>query len=141
MKAVATKSSKVRDYFAEYPDASPTAVGKKFKCAMPVVYKIRKEVQALLNTKVTPQITDAVTEFKPSQRANDMQFGGDHYKNMGVEPWDVVDTWPREQRIGYYRGGALKYIMRMGAKDESPIEVAKGKHYMEKLLEVLNEAE
>ena len=22
------------------------------------------------------------------------QFGGDHYKRMGVEPWDVVDTWP-----------------------------------------------
>jgi hypothetical protein len=42
------------------------------------------------------------------------QFGGDHYKRMGIEPWDVVDTWPLEQRIGYYRGGALKYTMRMG---------------------------
>jgi hypothetical protein len=73
-------------------------------------------------------------------KASDMQYGGDHYKNMGVEPWDVVDTWPLEQRIGYYRGGALKYIMRMGAKDESPQEIAKGKHYMEKLLEVLEEA-
>lgn len=31
--------------------------------------------------------------------------------------------------------------MRMGAKDESPTEVAKGKHYMEKLLAVLNEVE
>jgi hypothetical protein len=38
----------------------------------------------------------------------DKQFGGDHYKRMGIEPWDVVDTWPLEQRIGYYRGGALK---------------------------------
>jgi hypothetical protein len=26
------------------------------------------------------------------------QFGGDHYKRMGIEPWDVVDTWPLEQR-------------------------------------------
>ena len=42
------------------------------------------------------------------------QFGGDHYKRMGIEPWDVVDTWPLEQRVGYYRGGALKYTMRMG---------------------------
>jgi hypothetical protein len=72
-------------------------------------------------------------------KAKDIQIGGDHYKNMGVEPWDVVDTWPTEQRIGYYRGGALKYIMRMGAKDEEPQEIAKGKHYLEKLLEVLNE--
>lgn len=70
-------------------------------------------------------------------RANEKQVGGDHYKNMGVEPWDVVDTWPIEQRIGYYRGGALKYIMRLGNKDESEQEVNKGVHYLEKLLEVL----
>lgn len=74
-------------------------------------------------------------------KANDIQIGGEHYKNMGVEPWDVVDTWPLDQRIGYYRGGALKYIMRMGSKDEAPQEIAKGKHYLEKLLEVLGEVE
>lgn len=74
-------------------------------------------------------------------KANDRQVGGDHYKLMRVEPWDVVDTWPRDQRIGYYRGGALKYIMRMGSKDESPMEVAKGQHYIQKLLEVLNARE
>ena len=71
--------------------------------------------------------------------ARDKQVGGDHYKRMGVEPWDVVDTWPLDQRIGYYRGGALKYVMRMGNKDEAPQEIGKGKHYLEKLLEVLNE--
>lgn len=141
-----SKTQKVREYFIKNPLATPKVVGAKFKVAMPMVYKIRKEsmheAQEELSTQILgTQITDAVTEFKPSQRANDMQFGGDHYKNMGVEPWDVVDTWPREQRIGYYRGGALKYIMRMGAKDESPMEVAKGKHYMEKLLEVLNDAD
>ena len=70
--------------------------------------------------------------------ARDKQVGGTHYKAMGVEPWDVVDTWPEDQRIGYYRGGALKYIMRMGAKDESPQEISKGIHYLEKLLEVLH---
>ena len=70
-------------------------------------------------------------------RANEQQVGGDHYKNMGVEPWDVIDTWPLYQRVGYYRGNALKYLMRMGAKDEAPQEVQKGIHYLEKLLEVL----
>jgi len=69
--------------------------------------------------------------------ASDRQEGGAHYTDMGVQPWDVVDTWPVEQRIGYYRGGALKYLMRMGSKDESAKEIAKGQHYMEKLLEIL----
>ena len=74
-------------------------------------------------------------------KARDLQFGGDHYKNMGIEPWDVVDTWPLEQRIGYYRGGALKYTMRMGTKDENLQEIKKGAHYMQKLIEVLEEQE
>ena len=69
--------------------------------------------------------------------ANARQVGGNHYKDAGVQPWNVVDTWPLEQQIGYYRGGALKYLMRMGSKDESAQEIAKGQHYMEKLLEVL----
>jgi hypothetical protein len=72
-------------------------------------------------------------------RANDKQVGGDHYKSMGVEPWHVIDTWPLEQRIGAYRAGALKYLMRMGAKDEAAQEIGKGVHYLEKLLEVLRE--
>jgi hypothetical protein len=69
--------------------------------------------------------------------ANTRQVAGTHYKELAVQPWDVVDTWPIEQQIGYYRGGALKYLMRMGSKDESAQEIAKGQHYMEKLLEVL----
>jgi len=70
-------------------------------------------------------------------KANDKQVGGQHYKQMGVEPWDVVETWPIEQQIGYYRGGALKYIMRMGTKDEQIQEIGKARHYMDKLIEVL----
>lgn len=69
--------------------------------------------------------------------ANDKQIGGVHYKQMDVAPWDVIDTWPLEQRIGAYRAGALKYIMRMGTKDEQRQEIAKAVHYLEKLLEVL----
>ena len=78
-------------------------------------------------------------ETAMTERASERQVAGNHYREMGVQPWDVVDTWPRDQRIGYYRGGALKYLMRMGSKDESPVEVAKGQHYMQKLLEVLGE--
>ena len=70
-------------------------------------------------------------------KASDRQVGGSHYKEMGVQVWDVVDTWPREQQIGYYRGGALKYLMRMGSKDQEAQEIAKGQHYMQKLLELL----
>jgi hypothetical protein len=76
-----------------------------------------------------------------TQKARSHQVGGSHYKSLGVQPWDVVDTWSYEQRVGFYRGNAIKYLMRMGSKDESQTEIAKGMHYMQKLIEVLQENE
>ena len=70
-------------------------------------------------------------------KANEKQVAGTHYKDMGVEPWDVVDTWPIEQRIGAYRHGALKYLMRCGNKDDRLQEIKKAGHYVEKLIEIL----
>lgn len=71
--------------------------------------------------------------------ANAKQVAGEHYMKMDIEPWNVIDTWPLEQRIGFYRGNALKYIMRMGSKDERLQEIEKAGHYIEKLVEVLEE--
>lgn len=79
-----------------------------------------------------------VKQFESSStKANDRQVGGSHYKDLDVEPWDVIDTWPEEQRIGAYRSGALKYIMRAGDKDPFKQDIAKAHHYLEKLLEIL----
>jgi len=89
----------------------------------------------------TLKLTEARTQPQTLGDANDRQEGGQHYKKMGVEPWAVVDTWPLEQQIGYYRGGALKYIMRMGTKDESIQELKKAGHYIEKLVGVLSQHE
>ena len=86
-------------------------------------------------------LTDEQKAQAAAMLARDKQVAGTHYKDMGVEPWDVVDTWPLEQRIGAYRHGALKYLMRMGSKDERAQEIEKGIHYLEKLLEVLKEAQ
>jgi hypothetical protein len=71
--------------------------------------------------------------------ARDIQVGGTHYKSLGVQPWDVIDTWPLEQRIGFYRGNAIKYLMRMGSKDAAVQEIKKAAHYTQKLIEVLSE--
>ncbi len=75
-----------------------------------------------------------------TQPANARQVGGTHYKDMGVQPWEVIDTWPIEQRIGFYRGNLLRYTMRMGSKDAAVQEIGKAGHYAQKLAEVLAEA-
>ncbi len=79
--------------------------------------------------------------IRPKAKANATQIGGQHYKQMGIQTWDVVDTWPLEQQIGYYRGSALKYLMRMGSKDERAQEIRKAEHYCQKLAEVLEKAQ
>lgn len=76
-----------------------------------------------------------------SHEANDIQEGGDHYKNMGVQPWDVYDTWPEEQRIGAYRANCTKYVMRLDAKDTRLLNAKKLRHYAQKMVEVLEELE
>ncbi len=84
-----------------------------------------------------PELDFNGVPFPDSECASDYQVGGNHYKAMTLEPWDVIDTWPIEQRIGFFRGGALKYIMRAGSKGAAGEDIEKAKHYLEKLLEVL----
>jgi hypothetical protein len=138
-----TKKQRIIDYFTKHPLADVKKAAVKFSAALPTIYVLRKQAmhqaqEAISHEILGPQIEDTeVVEVQ--QEARVRQVGGDHYKVMGVQPWDVVDTWTHEQRIGYYRGGALKYLMRMGGKDESLTEIAKGQHYMQKLLEVLGE--
>lgn len=83
-------------------------------------------------------------EYCPScdtKRANDVQEGGDHYKKMAVQPWDVYDTWPEEQRIGAYRANCIKYAMRLDAKDTRVLNAKKLAHYAQKLVEVVEALE
>ena len=141
-----TKKQQVINHFIKHPLSTPKVVSEKFSMALPAVYTLRKQALAQFIEQKNADIPQVIVEKGwieaqdvETPQASTRQVGGDHYVEMGVQPWDVVDTWPRDQRIGYYRGGALKYLMRMGSKDESPIEVAKGQHYIQKLLEVLQE--
>ena len=142
-KIKTTKKQQVINHFIKHPLSTPKVVSEKFSMALPAVYTLRKQALAQFIEQKNADIPEVVAApvIVETPQASTRQVGGDHYVEMGVQPWDVVDTWPRDQRIGYYRGGALKYLMRMGSKDESPIEVAKGQHYIQKLLEVLNEPE
>jgi hypothetical protein len=67
--------------------------------------------------------------------ADDIQAGGSHYKDMGVQPWTVMEALlTREEFIGYLKGNLVKYGMRQGKKDSPDAE--KWHHYNMKLKEV-----
>lgn len=133
-----SKSQKVAEYFLKHPDAKPMEVGKKFKLAMPVVYGVRKRV---LSGSMLDQASPVVAEFKPSNKADDLQIGGDHYKNMGVQPWKAMESWMTpEQFAGFLRGNAIKYLARCDAKGGLD-DIKKARHYIDKLVEVRSDSD
>jgi hypothetical protein len=70
--------------------------------------------------------------------ADDLQISGNHYKDMGVQPWAVMEAvlTPEEFR-GFLKGNIIKYAMRQGKKQDSD-DTGKAKHYVQKLDEVTN---
>jgi hypothetical protein len=70
-------------------------------------------------------------------RADDIQAGGSHYKDMGVQPWTVMEALlTKEEFVGYLKGNLIKYAMRQGKKDSPDAE--KWHHYKLKLEEITN---
>lgn len=68
--------------------------------------------------------------------ADDHQVGGHHYKDMPIEPWEVLEViLTKEEFIGFLKGNIMKYSMRAGRKPGSD-DAGKARHYMEKLAEV-----
>jgi hypothetical protein len=68
--------------------------------------------------------------------ANKRQVGGDHYMNMGVQPWKAMESWMTdEQIIGFMMGNVIKYVARWQEKNGIE-DLRKASHYLEKLIEV-----
>jgi len=67
--------------------------------------------------------------------ASTMQVGGDHYRQMQVQPWDALKAWltPEEYR-GYQKGTAISYLARERSKG-GDIDIRKAIHHLIKLEE------
>lgn len=57
------------------------------------------------------------------------QVGGTHYVRHNIQPWDIID----EYGLDYYRGNAIKYILRN--KMDVYEDIRKAIHYLEYWLE------
>lgn len=71
-----------------------------------------------------------------SDTANDFQIGGNHYKDMELQPWDVMENvLTSEEFEGFLKGNIIKYSLRAGKKEGSD-DAGKARHYLMKLKEV-----
>jgi len=78
-----------------------------------------------------------LSHYSHGPKADATQVGGDHYKKMGIQPWELMEiTLSKEEFIGYLKGCIIKYAMRDGKKENAPDDAGKARHYIAKLAEV-----
>jgi len=68
-------------------------------------------------------------------RAFDRQAGGDHYKDMPIQPAEFIHT----NGIGYMEGNVIKYVCRHRRKNGIE-DLRKAVHYLEMLIELENKS-
>lgn len=67
-------------------------------------------------------------------KADDIQIGGQHYKDMGIQPWEFFEAnFTKEQFSAYLKMEIIAYLMRNknGLED-----ILKAQHIIAKLVEV-----
>lgn len=88
-----------------------------------------QELQQMIKTSRLNAGTNGTT-------ADDIQVSGNHYKDMPIQPWHIMEVvLTHEEFVGFLKGNIIKYSLRAGRKDGSD-DAGKAKHYMQKLKEV-----
>lgn len=68
------------------------------------------------------------------------QIGGNHYKTMGIQPWDFMEGLGLDHFEGYLRFNIIRYVSRY--PDKNGLEdLRKALHYTEKLITFLENKE
>jgi len=68
---------------------------------------------------------------------NIMQVGGTHYKDLPIQPFDIMKAnFKKEEYEGYLRGNVLKYLLRYQSKNGVE-DLKKASHYLDELITFL----
>lgn len=67
-----------------------------------------------------------------SRDANAIQIGGDHYRRLDPQPWDLFAVY---EEIDHFTASAMTYVIRHAHKGGAT-DLDKAVHWLEKLLEV-----
>ena len=68
--------------------------------------------------------------------ALETQVGGDHYKNMPIQPVEYI----HRNGLGFCEGCVIKYVSRWRAKGGNIEDLKKARHCLDLLIEMETEA-
>ena len=63
-------------------------------------------------------------------KAKEHQVGGTHYKDIPIQPWDIIEA----NGLDFWEGNALKYLLRWKYKNGVE-DLEKAKHYIDYLIQ------
>lgn len=68
--------------------------------------------------------------------ARDTQVGGDHYRQLSVQPWDVFPEWLEgwSPFQAFLAGNIFKYLCRAPRKGDTITDLRKARHYLDHLI-------
>jgi len=75
-------------------------------------------------------LTKASTTPISTTPALERQVGGDHYKNLAIQPSEYI----MKNNLGWCEGNAIKYITRYKQKGQAA-DIEKAIHYLQIILE------
>lgn len=150
-----SKTSKIRAYIAEHPQAKAREVANALKLTVQyvhqVIYKMKKEAKI-------PTAVDTTTGYTPEQTAElvyglvsgkkhrmkgadivathhtDMVNHPPHYKAGGIETIDFIEA----KELGYHLGNVIKYVSRADHKGNKLEDLKKAQWYLNRAIEKLN---
>nr|WP_297388224.1 DUF3310 domain-containing protein [uncultured Roseateles sp.] len=67
---------------------------------------------------------------RPAPSALAKQEGGEHYKQMPLQPWEIIER----NKLDFWEGNVIKYTLRYKSKDGAG-DLRKAVHYLEYLIE------
>ena len=83
---------------------------------------------------VSSNLTSAAstpTFYWNNMTALDTQVGGDHYKNLAIQPAEYIYA----NNIGFFEGNVIKYVSRWKQKN-GIADLEKAAHYIDLLIEL-----
>jgi hypothetical protein len=109
-------------------DISPAAIAKKVKVSKSYVYTVRSKMVAAERKAKAAQRVAALPEVVPTDPL-DVQVGGDHYKDMRIQPVEFIVA----NNIGFLEGCIIKRICRWQEKG-GIVDLEKIKHEVDLLI-------
>lgn len=124
-----SKTERIRKMLAD--DLSPAAIAAKMKVSKSYVYTVRSKM--MRDERIKERIARAEERVAalppPPADPLDEQIGGDHYKDMSIQPVQFIVA----NNLGFLEGCIIKRVCRWRTKGGAE-DLEKAKHEIDLLL-------